>query len=75
MTMNLIPRVSPVNSIPHSKHCTEDPNERRRRQLRLVYGYSANKTVSAGSVSSRPAYDTVEISEEGRKLLAKSQHK
>lgn len=76
MTMNLIPRVSPVNSMPRSKHSTEDPNERRRRQLMLTYGYSAkNKaTATKDSAFRRILHDTVEISEEGRRLLAESQN-
>lgn len=66
MTMNLIPPVSPVNSLPRSKHSTEDPNERRRRQLMLTYGVKS-------TVSKRHSCDTVEISSEGRRLLAESQ--
>lgn len=71
MTM-IIPRVQPVNSLPKSKHSTEDPNERRRRQLLLTYGYR-NKTVTENAHAfKRVLQDTVEISEEGRKFLEMS---
>lgn len=69
----IIPRVQPIERLPRSKHSTEDPNERRRRQLLLTYGYKA--TAETPSAFSRVLRDTVEISEEGRRALAKMQQK
>lgn len=69
----IIPRVQPIERLPKSKHSTEDPNERRRRQLLLTYGYNA--TAETPSAFSRVLRDTVEISEEGRRALAKMQQK
>lgn len=75
MTMNLIPRIQSVQRMPNSKHSTEDPNERRRRQLILTYGYSSYS--SSNAESSRSPFnfrDTVEISEEGKLALAAHNH-
>lgn len=62
MNMNLIPRVKAIDSLPKSKHSTEDPNERRRRQLGLVYGCTH-------STFSQVLQNTIEISEEGKGAL------
>lgn len=70
MNMNLITRIESVAAIPRSKHATEDPNERRRRQLLLTYGYKTTATENKQTFS-RVIQDTVEISEEGRKALAR----
>ena len=69
MTMNLIPRIQPVERAPCSKHSTEDPNERRRRQLILTYGYSGYPS-SDSSHSSSDFRNTLEVSEEGKLSLA-----
>lgn len=69
MTINLISRVQPIDRLPRSKHSTEDPNERRRRQIVLAYGYSAPNPVPQSTAFSRVFRDTVEISAEGRAAL------
>lgn len=63
MNINLITRVQPIDRLPKSKHSTEDPNERRRRQLGLVYGCTRTTAFS------RALRDTIEISKEGRAAL------
>lgn len=64
--MKLIQRVQPIEHTPKSKHSTEDPNERRRRQLALTYGYKKSTVTDATPTFSRVLQDTLEISEEGR---------
>ncbi len=66
MNINLIARVQPIDRLPKSKHSTEDPNERRRRQLGLVYGCTH-------TTFKQVLRNTTEISEEGR--VALKQHK
>lgn len=66
MSIDLIKRIQPINRISRAKHSTEDPNERRRRQLLLTYGYKSsttNHTQPFGQVIK----DVVEISEEGKR--------
>lgn len=71
MNMNLIQRVTPITPSTRSKHSTQDPNERRRRQLLLAYGYAPKTTTTdTPSSFSRVLHDTVEISEAGRAFLA-----
>lgn len=76
MNMNLIQRVTPITPLTRSKHSTQDPNERRRRQLLLAYGYSPK----AGTIKDNPTFgrvlrDTVEISDAGRAFLASQNRK
>lgn len=69
MTINLISRVHPIDRLPRSKHSTEDPNERRRRQIVLAYGYSTPNPAPKSTTFRRVIRDTVEISAEGRAAL------
>lgn len=69
MNINLISRIQPIDRLPRSKHSTEDPNERRRRQIILAYGYSAPNPTPKSTTFSRVLRDTVEISAEGRAAL------
>lgn len=75
MIMSSIKRISAIESIPHSKHSTEDPNERRRRQLMLVHGYSPKNIQNNNSAFNKVMRDTVTISEEGMAALKKLNNK
>lgn len=66
---NPIRPVVPVNQLPKSKHSTEDPNERRRRQLLLTYGYNTGLEVAERKKSFKDVlHDTLEVSEKGKDL-------
>lgn len=77
MSMNLIQRVTPITPSTRSKHSTQDPNERRHRQLLMAYGYSpkAGTMHKDNPTFSRALRDTVEISEAGRAFLASQNRK
>lgn len=75
MNMNLIQRVTPITPSARSKHSTQDPNERRRHQLVLAYGYKAVTPTQDNPTFGRALRDTVEISDAGRAFLASQSSK